>query len=132
MPSISSNDSRISIGNTWGDSVTQPIPSEKKRRHAALSWRECTNDDCKVHKSDKEGANYWPRDPKKRKASVRSTDKGKESFGPRLSNEDSGSSALPDIPYLSEYAPPIRMHQSIIETPADASPAFQPLYSEPF
>ena len=101
-PSISSNDSGISIDNTWGDTDTQSIPSEIKRRHSALSWRECTDDDCKAHKNAKEGANYWPRNPKKRKPSVRSTGKEAESFGPTLINEDPGSATLPDIPYLSE------------------------------
>ena len=36
-PSLTSNDSRISIGNSWGDTVTLPIPSEMERRHSAIS-----------------------------------------------------------------------------------------------
>ena len=57
-PSVTSNDSRISIGNTWGDTVTLPIPSEMQRRHSAMSWRSCTNDDCEDYKEDKIGARY--------------------------------------------------------------------------
>ena len=38
-PSVTRNDSRISIGNTWGDTVTLPIPSEMQRRYSAMSWR---------------------------------------------------------------------------------------------
>ena len=130
-PSVTSNDSRISIGNSWGDTVTLPIPSEMERRHSAMSWRSCTNDDCEAHKDDKIGARYWPKDPKQRKQSKRAKGRKNTDFGPTLSKENSPT-ALPDIPYLSEYAPPIRMQESIIDTPPMASPAFEPLYSEPF
>ena len=96
-----------------------------------MSWRSCTNDDCEAHKEDKIGARYWPKDPKQRKQSKRGKGKKNKEFGPRLSNENTPT-ALPDIPYLSEYAPPIQMQESIIDTPPMASPAFEPLYSEPF
>ena len=36
-PSVTSNDSGISIGNTWGDTVTLPIPTEMQRKHSAMS-----------------------------------------------------------------------------------------------
>ena len=51
-PTVTSNDSRISIGNSWGDTVTLPISSEMERRHSAMSWRSCTNDDCESHKDE--------------------------------------------------------------------------------
>ena len=129
-PSVTSNDSRISIGNIWGDTVTLPISIEMQRRHSAMSWRSCTDDNCEDHKEDKIGARYWPKDPKKRKQSKRARGKKRTDFGPTLSNEKTPT-ALPDIPYLSEYAPPIRMQESIIDTPPMAAPAFEPLYSEP-
>ena len=114
--SVTSNDSRISIGNTWGDTVTLPIPSEMQRKHSVMSWRSCTNDDCEDHKEDKIGARYWPKDPKKHKQSKRARGKKGTDFGPTPSNEKSPT-ALPDIPFLSEYAPPIRMQENIIDTP---------------
>ena len=129
-PSVTSNDSGISIGNTWGDTVTVPIPSEMQRRNSAMSWRSCTDDHCQDHKEDKIGARYWSKDPKKRKQSKRARGKKRTDFGPTLSNEKSPT-ALPDIPFLSEYAPPIGMQESIIDTPPMASPALEPLYSEP-
>ena len=80
-PSVTSNDSRISIGNTWGDTVTFPIPNEIQRRHSAMRWRSCTDDDCEDHKEDKIGARYWAKDPKKRKQSKRARGKKKTDFG---------------------------------------------------
>ena len=124
-PSSTSNDTRISIGNTWGDTVTLPIPSELQRQHSVTSWRSCTYDDCEDHKEHKIGARYWPKDPKKCKQSKRARAKNRTNFGPTLSNEKS-LTALPDIPLLSEYTPPIRMQESIIDTPPMASPSLNP------
>ena len=42
--SAPSTDSRISIGNTWGDNRTLPISSEIERRHSEMSWMSCTDD----------------------------------------------------------------------------------------
>ena len=36
--SAASNDSRISIGNSWGDNRTVPITKEIDRRHTEMSW----------------------------------------------------------------------------------------------
>jgi len=36
--SAASNDSRISIGNSWGDNKTLPISSEMERQHSEMSW----------------------------------------------------------------------------------------------
>ena len=124
-PSVTSNDSRISIGNTWGDTVTLPIPTEMQRKHSVMRWRSCTADDCETQKEDKVGARYWPKDPKKRKQSKRANGKKKADFGPTLSNEKTPT-ALLDIPLLSEYAPPIQMKESIIDTPPMASPPLNP------
>ena len=129
--SVTSNDSRISIGNPWGDIVTLPIPTEMQRKSSAMSWRSCSNDHCETHEEDKVGARYWPKDPKKCKQSKRAKVKKKADFEPTLSNEKSPT-ALPDIPPLSEYAPPILMQESIIDTPPIPSPALEPLYSEPY
>ena len=96
-----------------------------------MSWCSCTDNDCKDHKEDKIGARYWPKDPKKLKQSKRAKGKKKTDFGPTLSNEKSPTT-LPDIPLLAEYAPPIRIQESIIDTPPMASPAFEPLFSEPY
>ena len=130
-PSVTSNDSWISIENSWGDTVTLPISTEMQREHSAMSWRSCTVDDCEIHKKDKVGARYWPKDRKMRKQSKWAKGKKKRDFGPTLSNEKFPT-ALPDIPFLSEYAPPIRMQESILNTPPMTSPAFEPLYSEPY
>ena len=96
-----------------------------------MSWRSCTDDDCEDHKEDEIGARYWPKDPKKRKQSKQARGMKRTDFGPALSNEKSPT-ALPDIPYLSGYALPIQMQESIIDTPPMASPVFEPLYSEPY
>jgi len=67
--SAASNDSRISIGNSWGDNRTLPISSEMEQRHSEMSWMSCTDDGCEIHKNEKEGAGYWPKGPKVRKQS---------------------------------------------------------------
>ena len=129
--SVTSNDSRISIGNTWRDTVTLPIPSEMERRHSAISWHSCTTNDCEGYKEDKIGARYWPKDTKQHKQRKRAKGKKNTEFELTLSNEDS-TTGLPDIPYLSKYVPPLEMQESIFNTPPMASPAFEPLYSEPY
>ena len=96
-----------------------------------MSWHSCTNDDCEAHKEDKIGTRHWPIDPKQRKQNKGAKGKKNTDFGRTLSNENSPT-ALPDIAYLSEYAPPIRMQESIIDTPPMPSLAFEPLYSEPY
>ena len=100
-----------------------------QRKHSAMSWHSCTDDDSEDLKEDKIGARYWPKDPKKRKQSKRARGKKRTDFGPTVSNKKSPT-ALADIPFLSEYAPPIRMQESIIDTPPMASPAFEPLSSK--
>jgi len=73
--SAPSNYTRISIGNSWGDNRTLPITSEMERHHSEMSWMSCTNDECEIHKDDKEGASYWPKDPKVRKESKKTSRK---------------------------------------------------------
>jgi hypothetical protein len=40
---------------------------EEEQQHEQLSWTACYNDQCRIHRSDKEGSNYWPQTPKKNK-----------------------------------------------------------------
>jgi len=54
--STASNNSRISIGNSWGDNRTLPMSSEMERRHAEISWMSCTDDGCEIHKNKKKSA----------------------------------------------------------------------------
>ena len=51
--SAPSNDSRISIGNSWGDNRALQITSEIERRHSEMSWMSCTDDGCETHKNKK-------------------------------------------------------------------------------
>jgi len=67
--SAPSNDSRRSIGNSWGDNRTLTISSEMERRHSEMSWMSCTDNRCEIHKNEKERGGYWPKDPKVRKPS---------------------------------------------------------------
>jgi len=95
-----------------------------------MSWMSCTDDGCEIHKNEKEGAGYWPKDPKVRKQSKKT--KRKEQDRTLTSNTalEAGQASLPDIPYLSESLPPFRMNDTILATPPMASPAFSPLYSQ--
>jgi len=56
--SAASNDSRISIRNSWGNNRTLPISSEIEQRHAELRWMSCTDAVCEIHKNEKESASY--------------------------------------------------------------------------
>ena len=96
-----------------------------------MSWLSSTDDDCDNHKEDKMGAWYWPMDLNKCKESKRARGKNRTDFGPTLSNEKS-LTGLPVIAFLSEYAPPIGIQESIIVPPPMASTAFETLYSEPY
>ena len=95
-----------------------------------MSWMSCTDDECEIHKGEKDGASYWPKDPKKRKQTKKA--KGKQADRTSTSNAalEQGQALLPDIPYLSEHLPPLRMNDTILATPPMASPAFGPLYSQ--
>jgi len=75
--SAASNDSRISIGNSWGDKRTLPISSGMERRHSEMSWMSCTDDGCEIHRNEKEGAGYWPKNPKVRKQSKKTKRKSR-------------------------------------------------------
>jgi len=65
--SAASTGSRIWIGNFWRDNRTLPISTEMERRHSEMSLMSCTDDGCEIHKNEKEGAGYWPKDHKVRK-----------------------------------------------------------------
>jgi len=49
--STASNDSRISIANSWGDNRTLPISSEMERPQSEMSWMSCTDHRCEIHKN---------------------------------------------------------------------------------
>jgi len=128
--SAASNDSRISIGNSWGDNRTLPISSEMERRHSEMGWITCTDDGCEIHKNDAEGAGYWPKDHKVRKQSMKTRRKVQDTTSTLNTALEEGQASLPAISYLSENLPPFRMNHTILATPPIASPAFSPLYSQ--
>jgi len=128
--SAASNDSRISIGNSWGDNRTLPISCEIERRHSEMSWMSCTDDGCEIQKNDKEGAGYWQKDHKVRKQSKKTKRQEQDRTSILNTALEEGQPSLPDIPYLSENLSPFRMNDTILATPPIASPAFSPLYSQ--
>jgi len=40
-----------------------------EQQHSEMSWMSCTDDGCEIHRDEKEGVGYWPKDPKVRKQS---------------------------------------------------------------
>jgi len=125
-----SNDSRISIRNSWDDNSTLPISSEMERRHSEMSWMSCTDDGCEIHKNEKEGAGYWPKDPKVWKQSKKRKRKEQDKTSASSTALEEGEASLPNIRYLSENLRPFCMNPTILATPPMASPAFSPLYSQ--
>jgi len=127
-----SNDSRISIGNSWADNRTLPISSEMERRQSEMSWMSCTASDyaCEIHKNEKEGAGYWAKDPKVRKESKNTKRKEQDRTSTSNTPLEAGQASLPDIPYISESLPPFRMNDTILAPVPMASPAFSPLCSQ--
>jgi len=95
-----------------------------------MSWISCTDDGCKIHKIDKEGAGYWLKDPKVRKQSKKPRRKEQDRTSTSNTALEAGQASLPDILYLSESIPPFRMNNTIQAIPPIASPAFSPLYSQ--
>jgi len=128
--STASNDSRISIGNSWDENRTLPFSSEMERRQSEMSWMSCTDDRCEIHKNEKEGAGYWPKDPKVQKQCKQTKRKEQDRTSTSNTALKAGQASLPDIPYLSESLPPFRMNDTILATPPMASLAFSPLYSQ--
>jgi len=128
--SAASNNSRTSIGNSWGDNRTLPISSEMEQRHSEMSWISCTDDGCEIHKNEKQDAGYWPKNPKVRKQSKKTKRKEQDRTSTLNTALEAGQASLPDIPYLSESLPPFRMNDTILGTQPMASPAFSTLYSQ--
>jgi len=126
-PSTSPTDSADSY---WEDSVISRSPSEQEREHSETSWRSCTNADCELHSEEKAKASYWPKDPGKQKQSKKAKGKRAAIQGPIASQKELSYSP-PDLPYLSEQAPPLRMEGSLLDTPPMTLPAFGPLYNDP-
>ena len=126
-PSTSPTDSSNSY---WDDSVISPSPSEQEKEHSETSWRSCTNDDCELHSEEKAEALYWPKDPRNRKQSKKANGKRTAIQRP-IAPPNELSYCPPDLPYLSERAPPHRMEDTLLDSPPMASPAFGPLYNDP-
>jgi len=126
-PSTSPTDSANSY---WADSVISPSPSEQEKEHSETSWQSCTNDDCELQSEENAEACYWPKDPRKRKQSKKAKGKRAAIQGP-IAPQKELSYSHPDLPYLSEGAPPLRMEDTFLSTPPMASPAFGPLYNDP-
>ena len=95
-----------------------------------MSWMLCTDDECEIHKGEKDGASYWPKDPKKRKQTKKAKGKQADRTSPSNTALELGQTLLPDIPYLSEHLPRLRMNDTILATPSITLPAFGPLYSQ--
>ena len=126
-PSTSPTDS---ADRYWEDSVISPSRSEQEKKHSETSWGSCTNDDCELHSEEKAEASYWPKDPKKRKQSKKAKGKRAAIQGPIASQKELSYSP-PDLPYLSERAPPLSMEDTLLDSPPMASTAFGPLYNDP-
>jgi len=128
--SAASNNIIISVGNSEGDNRILPISSEMERRHSEMSGISCPDDGCETHKNEKEGAGYWPKDPKVRKQSKKTKRKEQDRTSTSNTALEAGQASLPDVSYLSESLPPFRMCDTILATPPMASPALSPLYSQ--
>jgi len=128
--SASSNDSIISIGNSWGNNRTLPNSTEMQRRHSEMSWMSGTDDGCRIHNNEKESAGFLPKDLKVRKQSKKKKRKVPDRTPTSNTALEEGQASLPDIPYLSENLQPFCMNDTILATLPMASPAFSPLYSQ--
>jgi len=105
------------------DLVISPSPSEQENEHSEKSWRSCTIDDCELYSEEKAEASYWPKGPRKPKQSKKATGKRAAIHGP-IAPQKELSYSPPDLPYLSEGAPPLSMEDSLLDTSPLASPAF--------
>jgi len=99
-------------------------------RHSEMSWMSYTDDECEIHKNEKEGASYWPKDPMVLKQSKKTKRTPQDRTSTSNTALEEGQASLPDIPYLSENLPPFRMNDTILATPPMALPAFSPLNSQ--
>jgi len=101
-----------------------------ERQHPEMSWMPCTDNGCKVHNNEKEGAGYWPKDNKVLKQSKKTKRKEQDRTSTWNTALEESQASLPDIPYLSQSLPPFRMNDTILATLPMASPAFSPLYRQ--
>src|SRR5579871_4577319 len=53
--------------------------SKKAREHAMMSWTACYDDNCPVHRSDKEGSGWYPSKPRRKGRSSKNKKKSKQS-----------------------------------------------------
>jgi len=95
-----------------------------------MSCLSCTDDWYEIHKNEKEGLGYWPKDPKVPKQSKKKKRKHLNETSALRTALEEGQASLPDIPYLSENLPPFCMNDTILTTPPMALPAFSPLHSQ--
>ena len=95
-----------------------------------MSWMSCTDYGCEIHKNEKEGAGYWPKDPKGQKQSKNTKRNDQDRTSTPNTALEKGQASLPDIPYLSESLPSFRINDTILATPPMASPAFSPLHRQ--
>jgi len=69
-PNITLNESSPTLSTSW---FRQYGPTTNPE-HASLNWTECYDDNCQIHMSEKDGANYFPRkgrhSPRRRSAST--------------------------------------------------------------
>jgi len=126
-PSTSPTDSADSY---WEDSVLSPSPSKQEKDHSETSWGSCTNYDIELHSEEKAEASYWPKDARQQNQSKKAKGKRATTQGP-IAPQKELSYSPPKLPYLSEQGPPLRMEESLLDTPSMASPAFGPLYNDP-
>ena len=102
------------------------LPVSQEKDHSETSWRSCTNNDCELHSEEKAEASYWPKDARKRNQSK--TAKGKQAaIQEPIAPQKELSYSPPDPPYISEKAPPLKIEESLLDTPPMASLAFGPL-----
>jgi len=89
--------SRISIGNSWGENSTLPITTEIGRQHSEMSGMSGTDDWCEIHKNEKQGAGYWPKDTKVHKQRKKTKRKEQDRTATSNTVREEGQARLPDI-----------------------------------
>jgi len=95
-----------------------------------MSMMSYTKDGSAIHKNEKEGVGYWPKDAKVRKQSKKMKRKDQDRTSTSNTALEECQALLNDIPYLSQSLPPFHMNDTILAPPPMASPAFSPLYSQ--
>jgi len=63
-----------------------------------MSWMSWTDDGCKIHKNEKEGGGYWPKEPKLRKQSKQTKRRELDRTSTSNAALEAGQASFPDIP----------------------------------